>query len=100
MKKGVISVNSNAEKTIIAMTISVVLAIIFDGKKKKSAKRKSFAQRVSKHYKTIDNIMLMTVAKDVKKKEQERAAFLKRKIHTRPSSVTLRYKTLSLLNCR
>lgn len=34
MKKGVISVNSNAEKTIIAMTISVVLAIIFDGKKK------------------------------------------------------------------
>ena len=53
MKKGVISVNSNAEKTIIAMTISVVLAIIFDGKKKKPAKRKSFAQRVSKHYKTI-----------------------------------------------
>ena len=46
MKKGVISVNSNAEKTIIAMAISVVLAIIFDGKKKKPAKRKSFAQRV------------------------------------------------------
>ena len=77
MKKGVISVNSNAEKTIIAMTISVVLAIIFDGKKKKPAKRKSFAQRVSKHYKTIDNIMLMTVAKDVKK-EQERAALKKK----------------------
>ena len=72
MKKGVISVNSNAEKTIIAMTISVVLAIIFDGKKK------NFAQRVSKHYKTIDNIMLMTVAKDVKKKEQERAALKKK----------------------
>lgn len=52
------------------MTISVVLAIIFDGKKKKPAKRKSFAQRVSKHYKTIDNIMLMTVAKDVKKKSR------------------------------
>ena len=64
MKKGVISVNSNAEKTIIA--------------KKKPAKRKSFAQRVSKHYKTIDNIMLMTVAKDVKKKEQERAALKKK----------------------
>lgn len=78
MKKGVISVNSNAEKTIIAMTISVVLAIIFDSKKKKPAKRKSFAQRVSKHYKTIDNIMLMTVAKDVKKKEQERAALKKK----------------------
>lgn len=79
MKKGVISVNSNADKTIIAMTISVVLAIIFDGKKKKPAKRKSFAQRVSKHYKTIDNIMLMTVvAKDVKKKEQERAALKKK----------------------
>ena len=77
MKKGVISVNSNAEKTIIAMTISVVLAIIFD-KKKKPAKRKSFAQRVSKHYKTIDNIMLMTVAKDVKKKEQECAALKKK----------------------
>ena len=40
MKKGVISVNSNAEKTIIAMTISVVLAIIFDGKKKNSYKTK------------------------------------------------------------
>ncbi len=39
MKKGVISVNSNAEKTIIAMTISVVLAIIFDGKKEKSLQR-------------------------------------------------------------
>ena len=76
MKKGVISVNSNAEKTIIAMTISVVLAIIFDGKK--PAKRKNLAQRVSKHYKTIDNIMLMTVAKDVKKKEQERAALKKK----------------------
>lgn len=99
MKKGVISVNSNAEKTIIAMTISVVLAIIFDGKKKKPAKRKNFAQRVSKHYKTIDNIMLMTVAKDVKKKSRN-VRLLKRKIHTRPSSVTLRYKTLSLLNCR
>ena len=49
MKKGVISVNSNAEKTIIAMAISVVLAIIFDGKKKKPAKRKSFAQRVSNY---------------------------------------------------
>ena len=97
MKKGVISVNSNAEKTIIAMTISVVLAIIFDGKKKKPAKRKSFAQRVSKHYKTIDNIMLMTVAKDVKSRN---VRLLKRKIHTRPSSVTLRYRTLSLLNCR
>ena len=97
MKKGVISVNSNAEKTIIAMTISVVLAIIFDGKKKKPAKRKSFAQRVSKHYKTIDNIMLMTVAKDVKNRN---VRLLKRKIHTRPSSVTLRYRTLSLLNCR
>lgn len=46
--------------------------------KKKPAKRKSFAQRVSKHYKTIDNIMLMTVAKDVKKKEQECAALKKK----------------------
>ena len=49
-----------------------------NSKKKKPAKRKSFAQRVSKHYKTIDNIMLMTVAKDVKKKEQERAALKKK----------------------
>lgn len=78
MKKGVISVNTNAEKTIIAMTISVVLAIIFDGKRKKPSKRKSFTQRVSKHYKTIDNIMLMTVAKDVKKNEQKRAALKKK----------------------
>ncbi|MBS6202176.1 MAG: hypothetical protein KH702_10330 [Ruminococcus bicirculans] len=77
MKKGVISVNSNAEKTIIAMTISVVLAIIFDGKKKKPAKRKSFAQRVSKHYITFDYIMLMTVAKDVMIKVLERSALFK-----------------------
>ena len=52
--------------------------LILGWKKKKPAKRKSFAQRVSKHYKTIDNIMLMTVAKDVKKKEQERAALKKK----------------------
>lgn len=54
------------------------LPLFLTAKKKKPAKRKSFAQRVSKHYKTIDNIMLMTVAKDVKKKEQERAALKKK----------------------
>lgn len=54
------------------------MPLFLTAKKKKPAKRKSFAQRVSKHYKTIDNIMLMTVAKDVKKKEQERAALKKK----------------------
>lgn len=54
------------------------MPLFLTAKRKKPAKRKSFAQRVSKHYKTIDNIMLMTVAKDVKKKEQERAALKKK----------------------
>ncbi len=73
MKKLVCKVNTNAEKTIIAMTASVVLAIIFDGKRKKPEKRKSFTKRVSKHYKTINDLMLMTVARDVKKNEEMRA---------------------------
>ena len=47
--------------------------------KEKPAKRKSFAHRVSKHYKTIDNIMLMTVAKDVKKKRAGTCGSLKKK---------------------
>ena len=54
------------------------MPLFLTAKRKKPAKRKNFAQRVSKHYKTIDNIMLMTVAKDVKKKEQERAALKKK----------------------
>lgn len=70
MKKLVCKVNTNAEKTILAMTASVVLAIIFDGKRKKPEKRKSFTKRVSKHYKTISDLMLMTVARDVKKNEE------------------------------
>lgn len=73
MKKAVFSVSSNAEKTILAMTASFVLAILFDGKKKKPSKRKSFTQRVSKHYKFIDELLLMTVARDVKKSEEEKA---------------------------
>ena len=70
MKKFVFKVNTNAEKTILAMTASVVLAIIFDGKRKKPEKRKSFTKRVTKHYKAINDLMLITVARDVKKNEE------------------------------
>ena len=85
--------NSNAEKTIIAMAISVVLAINFAGKKKTPAKRKRFAQRGAAG--GGGGLLLRTsrfLCLYVR--------LLIRKILTRPSSVTLRYKTLSLLNCR
>ena len=69
MKKVSVKVNSKAEKTIIVTTLSAMLAIIFDQKKKKPEKRKNFIQRIKKHYKRIDKIISSTVAKDVAKNE-------------------------------
>lgn len=65
-------VNSSAEKIILAGAASVALAILFDGKKKKPQKRKSFVQRVSRNYKMIDNALTKTVAKNVAAKEKEK----------------------------
>lgn len=69
MKKVSVKVNTKAEKTIIVTTLSAMLAIIFDQKKKKPEKRKNFIQRIKKHYKRIDKIISSTVAKDVAKNE-------------------------------
>ena len=40
----------SAETRIILLTVSAILAIIFDGKKKKPKKRKSFLERTHKNY--------------------------------------------------
>lgn len=45
------SAKSGAEKTIILITLSAILAIFFDGKRKKPSKRKNFVQRTAKNYK-------------------------------------------------
>ena len=72
MKKVSVKVNTKAEKTIIVTTLSAMLAIIFDQKKKKPEKRKNFIQRTKKHYKNIDKIITKTIAKDVAANEAKR----------------------------
>ena len=66
MKKCVVKLNSNAEKVIATVSLSMALAILFGGNKKKKRKRggKTFSQRFSRNYKVIDNILAMTIAKD------------------------------------
>ena len=72
MKKVAFKVNTNAEKTIIVTALSAILAIIFDQKKKKPEKRKSFIQRTKKHYKTVDKLITKTIAKNVAANEAKR----------------------------
>ena len=67
-----VKVDTNAEKTIIVGALAAILAIIFDQKKKKPEKRKSFFQRASKHYKRIDKLASKTIAKDVAANEAKR----------------------------
>jgi len=71
MKKIAFEISSNAEKIIAAATVSVVMAILFDGKKKKSrgvkSKTQCFPKRVLKNYRVTDNILSKTVAKNVVK---------------------------------
>ncbi len=65
-------VETNAEKTIIVGALAAIMAIIFDQKKKKPQKRKSFFQRAGKHYKRIDKLVTKTIAKDVAANEAKR----------------------------
>ena len=49
------SSDKSAEKAIILTTISAILAILFDGKRKKPSKRKNFIQRTTKNYKLAND---------------------------------------------
>lgn len=72
MKKIAFEISSNPEKIIAAATLSVAMAIIFDGKKKKNRGGKrnpqSFPKRVMKNYRIADNLLCKTVAKNTEKK--------------------------------
>ena len=64
-------ISSNPEKIIAAATLSVVMAILFDGKKKKRGGKKNqlnFPKRVMKNYRIADNLLCKTVAKNTEKK--------------------------------
>ncbi len=71
MKKVAFEISSNAEKIIAAATVSVVMAIIFDGKKKKNRsgknKSQSFPDRIIKNYRITDSILSKTIAKNAVK---------------------------------
>lgn len=69
-----VKIGSKPEKTVIAATAAVVLAIFFDGQKKKikhPEKYKNFPKRVASNYKLIDAALKKTVAKDLYKKTKE-----------------------------
>lgn len=76
-----------AEKTIILATISAIIAILFDGKKKKPSKRKSFIQRTKKNYK-IANDGLTAYSAHRKKKQvaEEQGIYIHR---SEPIDITL-----------
>ena len=81
MKNISYQINTNAEKAIIALSASVALAILFDGKNKKPEKRKSFVKRVSKNYKSIDSALMRIASKSIKEqKEKEYKAQFKTKL--------------------
>ena len=72
MKKVAFKVDTNAEKAVIVTALSAILAIIFDQKKKKPEKRKSFIQRTKKHYKRVDKLITKTIGKNVAANEAMR----------------------------
>lgn len=63
------------EKVIAAVSVSTALAILFSGKNKKSSKRKNFVQRIERNYKIVDNILSMTIAKEVQKEKTNEEKF-------------------------
>lgn len=68
-----------AEKTIILVAISAILAIFFDGKRKKPAKRKNFIQRTKRNYKLAgDGLTAYSFHKKKKQVEQELGIKLER----------------------
>ncbi len=65
--------SSKPEKTVVALTISVVLAILFDGKRKKlkhPEKYKSFPKRVVTNYYKIDDLLKRVAAVSQYKKQE------------------------------
>lgn len=72
--KADLRLSSKPEKTIAAISLSVALAILFDGNKKKIRrpdKYKNFPKRIASNYKKIDGILKKTIAKDLYKKSSE-----------------------------
>ena len=81
------SAASSAEKTIILVTLSAILAIFFDGKKKKPAKRKNFVQRTAKNYKIAgDSLNAYSAHRKKKQAEKEYGVKLER---SAPIDITL-----------
>lgn len=72
MKKVYTLIKNSTEQKIIALTASAVLAIVFDGKKKKPEKRKSFLVRMDNHYNTINDLLAMSCARKLKKDTKEK----------------------------
>ena len=70
MKKCTFMLNTKPEKIIAAASLSAALAFLFGSGKNK--KNKSFARRLQRNYKTLDNILSVTIARDVKKNEERK----------------------------
>ena len=69
MKKYDVKINTSTEKAILALSASVALAILFDGKKKKPHKRKGFVKRVAGNYRTVDRALTSIAAKSIKEQK-------------------------------
>ena len=65
-----------SEKTIILLAVSAILAIFFDGKRKKPEKRKNFIQRANRNYK-LANDSVTAYSAHRKKKQIEKELGLK-----------------------
>lgn len=70
MKNVTYKSNINKEKFVITSVLSLCLAILFDGKRKKPKKRKSFIQRFVNNFMTTDRIFSIAVTKDNVKKQE------------------------------
>ena len=64
MKKVAVKLNTKPEKIIACLSLSAAGTILFH------KKGKSFFKKLNKNYKVIDNVLSMTVARDVAKNEK------------------------------
>ena len=77
----------NAEMTIIMLAISAIIAIFFDGKNKKPAKRKNFIQRTKRNYKLAgDSVTAYSTHRKKKQLEKELGLQLEK---SEPIDITL-----------
>ena len=68
-----LTLNTNPEKVIAAVSLSTALAILTSGSRKGRGGRKSrpgFIQRTVRNYKLIDKLLMLTLAKGVKENEK------------------------------